>query len=172
MAIEISDTMNAQINTELWSAYLYLSMSMNAEKKGFKGVANWFYVQYQEELAHAKIFMNYLNATNNKVYLYPINEVPIEWNSVLDMFKHVLEHEKKVSRLIYTMTTIADEDKDYATQNLLSWFIDKQIKEENVAKEMIAAFEAIESNQYGLYMLDKELGQRKYKAPSLLSTEQ
>ena len=161
---------NAQINAELWSAYLYLSMSMDAEAKGQKGVANWFRVQYPEEQDHARIFMNYLNSRDAKVTLQPIAEVPTEWDSVLDMFKQTLEHEKKVTALINELAFIANEDRDFASINRLVWFIDEQVEEEESAREMIAAVEAVEGNKYGMYMLDKELSTRVYNTPSPLVT--
>ena len=162
---------NEQINAELWSAYLYLSMSMDCQAKGYNGIANWFYVQFQEEQAHARIFMNYLNSRDAKVELLPIVEVRISWDSVLDMFKQTLEHEKKVTGLINNIAAIANEDRDYASINRITWFIDEQVEEEESAREMIAAFEAVEGNKYGMYMLDKELATRTYVAPSPLAAE-
>ena len=166
----LHDAINAQINAELWSAYLYLAMSLDAESKGYKGVANWFYVQFQEEQAHARIFMNYLNSRDAKVELLPIESVPSTWNSVLDMYKHTLEHEKKVTSLINNLAAIANEDRDFASINRLVWFIDEQVEEEESAREMIASFEAVEDNKYGMYMLDKELATRVYNVPSPLAT--
>lgn len=165
----LKNAINAQINAELWSAYLYLSMSMDAESKGHKGVANWFYIQFQEEQDHARIFMNYLNSRDEKVELMPIEPVPTVWNSVLDMFKQTLEHERKVTGMINNLSAIAAEDKDFASTNRLVWFIDEQIEEEESARDMIAAFEAVEGNKYGMYMLDKELATRVYAAPSPLA---
>ena len=121
---------NEQINAELWSAYLYLSMSLDAEAKGYKGVANWFYVQWLEEQDHARILMNYLNSRDAKVELKPIKEVETRWESVLDMFKQTLEHEKKVTSLIRNLADIAADDKDHASTNRLIWFIDEQVEEE------------------------------------------
>ena len=166
----LHDAINAQINAELWSAYLYLAMSLDAEAKGYKGVANWFYVQFQEEQAHARIFMNYLNSRDVKVTLLPIEAVPATWDSVLDMYKQTLEHEKKVTSLINNLAFIANEDRDFASINRLVWFIDEQVEEEESAREMIAAFEAVEGNKYGMYMLDKELATRTYTVPSPLAT--
>lgn len=162
---------NDQINAELWSAYLYLSMSMDCEAKGYKGIANWFYVQFQEEQAHARIFMNYLNSVDAKVELLPIAEVKTSWDSVLDMFKQTLEHEKKVTGMINNIAAIANEDKDYAAINRINWFIDEQVEEEESAREMITTFEAVEGNKYGMYMIDKELAARTYTVPSPLSAE-
>ena len=166
----LHQAINAQINAELWSAYLYLSMSMDAEAKGLKGVANWFHVQYLEEQDHARIFMNYLNSRDAKVVLQPIAEVPTAWNSVLEMFEQTLAHEKKVTALINNLAFIANEDRDFASINRLVWFIDEQVKEEESAREMIAAVEAVEGNKYGMYMLDKELATRVYNTPSPLAT--
>ena len=166
----LHDAINAQINAELWSAYLYLAMSLDAETKGYKGVANWFYVQFQEEQDHARIFMNYLNSRDAKVTLLPIEEVPATWDSVLDMFKQTLEHEKKVTSLINNLAYIANEDRDFASINRLVWFIDEQVEEEESARDMIAAVEAVVDNKYGMYMLDKELAARTYTTPSPLAT--
>ena len=153
---KLHDAINAQINAELWSAYLYLAMSLDAEAKGYKGVANWFYVQFQEEQDHARIFMNFLNSRDAKVTLLPIEEVPATWDSVLDMFKQTLEHEKKVTSLINNLAANANEDRDYASISRLNWFIDEQVEEEENARDMIATVEAVEDNKYGMYMLDKE----------------
>lgn len=167
---KLHQAINDQINAELWSAYLYLSMSMDAEIKGYKGVANWFFVQFQEEQDHARIFMNYLNSRDMKVELKPIAEVPTTWDSVLAMFKQTLEHEKKVTSLINNLAAIANDDRDFASINRLTWFIDEQVEEEESAREMITAFEAVEDNKYGMYMLDKELATRVYNVPSPLAT--
>lgn len=166
----LHDAINAQINAELWSAYLYLAMSMDAEAKGLKGVANWFYVQYLEEQDHARIFMNYLNSRDAKVMLLPIDEVPTTWDSVLAMFTQTLAHEKKVTSLINNLAAIANDDRDFASINRLVWFIDEQVEEEENARDMIAAVEAVEGNKYGMYMLDKELATRTYAQPSPLAT--
>jgi len=166
----LHEAINSQINAETWSAYLYLSMSMDAEHKGFKGIANWFYIQYCEEMDHARIFMNYLNERDAKVELKAIEAVPTAWESPLGMFKATLEHEKKVTALINNLAAIAKEDNDFASVNRLVWFIDEQVEEEASARDMITAFEAVEDNKYGLYMLDKELAARTYTQASPLAT--
>lgn len=168
---KLHEAVNAQINAELWSAYLYLAMSMDAEAKGYKGVANWFYVQYREEQDHARILMNYLNSREAKVELRPIEAVPAAWDSVEAMFRKTLEHEKVVTSLINNLVAIAREDNDFASINRLTWFVDEQIEEEESARDMIAALEAVECNKYGMYMLDKELAQRTYTTPSPLAAE-
>lgn len=168
---KLHEALNAQINAELWSAYLYLSMSMDAEAKGLKGVANWFYVQFQEEQDHARILMNYILSRDGKVTLRPIEKVRTEWASPLEMFQDTLAHEKEVTAMINNLASIAAENKDYASSNMLVWFVDEQVEEEESAREMISACEAVDGNKFGLYMLDKELAARTYtQAAPLAST--
>ena len=163
----LHDALNAQINAELWSAYLYLSMSMDAENKGLKGVANWFFVQFREEQDHARILMNYINSRDAKVVLKPIEEVCTEWTSPLDMFKDTLEHEKVVTSMINNLAAIAAEDKDFASSNMLVWFVDEQVEEEQNAQDIIDSLKMVDDSKMGLYMIDKELAARVYTAPSI-----
>ena len=169
ISTRLHNAINAQVNAELWSAYLYLAMSLDAEAKGYKGVANWFFIQFKEEQDHARIFMNYLNSVDAKVELLPIEAVPSSWDTILDMYKQTLEHEKKVTSLIRNLADIAAEDKDHASTNRLIWFIDEQVEEEESARDMIFKFEAVEGNKYGMYRLDKELAARVYNTPSPLA---
>lgn len=166
---KLQDAINEQINAELWSAYLYLAMSLDAESKGHSGVANWFYIQFKEEQDHARIFMNYLSSRDVKVVLKPIAEVPSTWPAVIDMFRQTLDHERKVTGMINNLAAIAKADNDFASVNRLVWFIDEQIEEEENARGMIAAYEAVEGNKFGVYMLDKELAARTYTVPSPLA---
>lgn len=161
--------LNEQINAELWSAYLYLSMSMDAENKGFKGVANWFYVQWLEEQDHARILMNYINSRDCKVVLKPIEKVQTEWSSVLEMFQETLRHERVVTGLINNLAAIASEDRDFASSNMLTWFVNEQVEEEESARDMIFAAESVEGDKYGMYQLDKELAARTYTQASPLA---
>ncbi len=167
---QLHEALNAQINAEMWSAYLYLSMSVDAEAKGLKGVANWFYVQFQEEQDHARILMNYILSRDAEVRLQPIAEVRTSWDSPLEMFRDTLEHEQKVTAMINNLAAIAAGDKDYASSNMLVWFIDEQVEEEESAREMIGACEAVEGNKFGLYMLDKELATRTYTQAAPLAS--
>lgn len=166
---KVQDAINAQINAELWSAYLYLSMSMHFEAEGHKGIANWFYVQFQEEQAHARIFMNYVNQRGGIVTLKAIDAVPTSWKSPLDAFVATLEHEQKVTALINSLFSLAEEEKDYATRDRLMWFVNEQVEEEDNCRTLIDKFKLIGNDGMGLYMLDQELGTRTYTAPSILS---
>ncbi len=164
----LQDAINAQVNAEFWSAYLYLSMSVDASDRGDKGIANWFMVQFKEEQAHAQIFMNYLLSRGCKVELAPIAEVKTSWNSAIEAFKETLEHEKKVTSLIHNLYDIAVEDKDYASQSMLKWFIDEQVEEEESAQDIIDQLEKVDDSKLGLYMIDKDLSTRTYTTPAPL----
>lgn len=172
LSTKLHAAINDQINAELWSAYLYLSMSLDAEAKGLKGVANWFYVQWLEEQDHARILMNYLNSRDAKVTLKPIEAVQTEWGTILEMFNKTLEHEKVITSLINNLAAIAAEDRDFASSNMLVWFINEQVEEEESAREMIFAVESVEGNKYGMYQLDKELATRVYTQASPLATNE
>ena len=165
----MEDALNEQINAELWSAYLYLSMGMQFEAKGMPGVANWFRIQFQEEQAHATIFMNYVNSRGGRVLLKAIDAVPVDWETPLAAFQDTLKHEQKVTALINNLYRIAEEEHDYASRDRLAWFVSEQVEEEENAQELIDKFTLIGNDGMGLYMLDQELAARVYTAPSILA---
>lgn len=169
---KIEEALNAQINAELWSAYLYLSMSAYCHAQGQNGVGSWFFVQFQEEQDHAKILFNYIVQRNGRVDLRPIEAVPTEWKSLLDVFESTLEHEQKVTALINNLFALTTTENDYATQSMLKWFIDEQVEEEDNARTIIDNLKMINDNGYGLYMLDKELGARTYTQAAPLATNE
>lgn len=167
----IEEALNAQINAEFWSAYLYLSMSSYLAHAGYPGFAKWFKIQFQEEQAHAQIFVNYILSRNGRVILKAIDSVKTEWTSPLNCFEETLEHENKVTSLINDLYSISLEEKDFATQSMLKWFIDEQVEEEQNAMEIIDNLKMIKDNGYGLYMIDKELGARTFVTPAPLANE-
>ncbi len=162
--------LNEQINAELWSAYLYLSMGMQFENSGLSGVANWFKIQFKEEQAHAEIFMNYINRRGGRVILKPIAEVNTEWATPLDAFKDTLKHERVVTSLINNLYAQADAEQDYATRDCLTWFVNEQVEEEEAAQQLIDKFTLIGNDGMGVYMLNNELATRTYVAPSILNS--
>lgn len=168
---KMQDALNEQINAELWSAYLYLSMGMQFENNGMAGVANWFKIQFKEEQAHAEIFMNYINQRGGRVILKAIDAVPTEWATPLEAFKATLEHERKVTAMINNLYSIAEAEHDYATRDRLTWFVNEQVEEEENAQILIDKFTLIGNDGMGLYMLNQELAARTYVAPSILGAE-
>ena len=159
---ELENAINKQINAEFWSAYLYLSMSTWFDNEGLPGFANWFKVQFQEEQDHAQKFMAYLVSKGNKVNLMPIEKVDTSWDSVLKAFQDTLEHERVVTSLIHNIVSIARKENDYATENMLQWFVNEQVEEEETAQAMIDSLKLIGDNGFGLYTMDKELAQRSF----------
>ena len=167
----MENALNEQINAELWSAYLYLSMAMQFENSGMSGVANWFKIQFKEEQAHAEIFMNYINQRGGRVILKPIAAVDTEWASPLDAFKATLAHERKVTAMINNLYAIAESEHDYATRDRMAWFVNEQVEQEETAQQLIDKFTLIGNDGMGLYMLNQELAARTYTAPSILAAE-
>lgn len=171
ISTKIQDAINAQINAEFWSAYLYLSMAMHFEAGGRDGIANWFKIQFKEEQAHAEIFMNYLNARGGRVELKAIDPVQTEWKSALDAFQTTLAHEEKVTAMINNIYAMAEAEHDYATRGKLDWFVSEQVEEEETAKGLIERLKLIGENGLALYMLDQELAARVYTAPAPLAED-
>lgn len=161
ISIKMQEAINAQINAEMWSAYLYLAMSMDAEDKLLKGMAHWFHKQYEEEMEHAFKFVGYLQDQQAKVILYPIAEVPATWDSALAMYEQTLEHEKKVTRLIHALCSLAFAEKDYATLSLLEWYVNEQVEEENTASDIVEILRRVGDEQHFLYEYDRRLGKRE-----------
>ena len=166
---KIQDAINAQINAELWSAYLYLAMGMHFESEGRAGIANWFRIQFKEEQAHAEIFINYLLSRGGRVVLKPIADVPESWASPLAAFEDTLAHEEKVTALINNLYALAESEHDYATRGKLDWFVAEQVEEEETAQGLIDRLKLIGEDGLALYMLDQELAQRVYNVPSPLA---
>ena len=152
--------LNQQVNAELWSAYLYLSMSYDMDNKGYEGMASWFAAQAKEEFEHATRIGKFIGEMDGKVVLMPIKEVRQTWNSPKEAFEDTLKHENVVTGNIYMLMDMAVELKDYATQSLLRWFIDEQVEEEDTARKIVEKLQRIEHIPAALYALDQRLGER------------
>ena len=167
---KVEEALNAQINAEMWSAYLYLSMSAWCAAEGKPVMANWYEVQFREEQDHARILFNYVLQRGGRVNLRPIDAVPTEWKSALDVFESTLAHEQKVTALINELFALTTAENDYATQSMLKWFIDEQVEEEENAQNIIDNLRMLgDAGGYGLYVLDKELAARTYTQASPLA---
>jgi ferritin len=158
--------LNQHMNTELFSAYLYLNMSANAGVLGFKGAANWFNVQYQEEMVHFTRFYNYINSQGEQAVVGQMAAPASSFKSLLHLMEETLKHEQFITRCINDLTDLAVKDKDHASQIFLQWFVTEQIEEEENDRELIGKLKLIGDNGYGLLMLDNELGQRVFTPPA------
>lgn len=157
---KLQNALNEQINKELYSAYLYLSMSAYCEAENLPGFADWMRVQAQEEVAHAMRFFDYVNARGGRVVLKAIEMPPPIWKSPLEMFQQVLEHERKVTGMINRLYELASKENDHATQIELQWFITEQVEEEESAGQVVEQLKRVFEQPMGLFMLDRQLGER------------
>jgi len=156
----VMELMNEQIKHELYSAYLYLSMSAYFEGESLPGFAHWMRVQAAEEQEHAMKFYDFIYERGGRVLLQAIDQPPAEFESLREVFKQTLEHEKKVTGLIEAIYAAAVEDKDYASQTFLNWFIDEQVEEEKNATDLLETLRMVGDKGSALIMFDRELGHR------------
>jgi ferritin len=158
--------LNEQINREMYSAYLYMSMSACSNKMGLKGFANWFMVQYHEEMFHAMKLYEYVQRQGADVKLETIKAPPMEFASQLDMFTQTLAHEQYITKSINELMDLAMEKKDHATQIFLEWYVTEQVEEEENDNDIIAQLKLIGDNPHALLMLDRELTARQATIPT------
>lgn len=164
----IEGLLNDQVNKELFSSYLYLSMEAYFESLNLPGFAHWFRVQAQEERDHALLIFEYINRVGGRVKLASIDAPQFDFASILEVFEKTLEHEQFVTSSIYNIVEAAKEEKDYKTDSFLKWFIDEQVEEEENAENNLRRFERIKNSSDGIEMLDTELATRIYTpAPGL-----
>jgi len=160
------EALNGQLNKEIYSAYLYLSMSAYSTYIGLKGFANWFMVQYQEESVHAMKIYDYINSQGGQVKLLAVAQPPAEFKSPLDMFEKTLEHERFVTKCINDLVDLAIKGKDHATNIFLQWFVTEQIEEEANDNEIISKLKLVGDKGDALLMVDRELAARVFTPPA------
>ncbi len=156
----MSSSINAQINAELYSAYLYYAMSAWATDAGYPGTATWLFAQGSEELTHAQGFMTYLNRVGARVVLSAIEAPPKDFDSLKAVFDKVLAHERMVTGRINDLASQAAKEHDHATGNFLQWYVNEQVEEEESVNDILVKLDLIGDARGGLFMLDRELGMR------------
>jgi len=154
------ETLNKQLNVEYYSAYYYLSMSAHFHDTDLNGLGQWMRMQYQEELAHAAKFFDFINDRDGKVTLTQIETPPHAWDGPLSVFEDALKHEQEVTQKIYDLVDLSLEIRDHATNTFLQWFVTEQVEEESTASEIIQQLKLVGSDGNGLFLLDRELGMR------------
>ena len=165
---KVAQLINAQINKELYSAYLYLDFSVYYEELGLSGFANWYNVQAQEERDHAMLFLKYLQNSGGKVTLEAVDAPAVKPDSAAAVLDEGLKHEQYVTSLIHAIYDAAYTVKDFRTMQFLDWFVKEQGEEEKNAEDLIKKMALFGGDAKGLYMLDAELAARVYAAPSLV----
>ncbi len=161
---EMEEAINDQINAELYSSYLYLSMAADFGDKGLDGFETWMHSQAMEEVNHAMKLYNYVESRGGRVVLKEIEKPQVEWESPKDIFEDAYEHEQYVTKRINELADMADEKNDRATLQMLQWFVDEQVEEEESAEEILDKLDMVGDSGRGLLMLDKEMGQRPMKS--------
>ncbi|MHC1697030.1 MAG: ferritin [Geobacteraceae bacterium] len=158
--------LNKQVNNEIYSAYLYLSMSSYTNYIGLKGAANWFMVQYQEEMVHAMKIYDYVNSQGSHAQLAAIAAPPAEFGTLLSMFEQTLKHEQFITNCINELMDLAIKEKDHATQIFLQWFVTEQIEEEGNDNDIIAKLKLVGDSPQGLMMVDRDMAARVFTPPA------
>jgi ferritin len=167
---KIQDAFNKQINAELYSAYLYLAMAAYFEDINLPGFASWMQCQAQEEVMHAMKFFHFINERGGRATMAPIDGPKNEWNSPLNAFEDAYAHEQKVTAMINDLVDLAMAEKDHAANNFLQWFVAEQVEEEATADGVVQKIK-LAGDGGGLFMVDKELGQRVFTPPTSLEND-
>ncbi|WP_320173634.1 ferritin [Maridesulfovibrio sp.] len=162
----LEKALNEQLNAEMYSAYLYLSMSAYFSDIGLDGFANWMRVQAKEEQFHAMKFYDYINERGGRVLLTAIEAPKTEWESPLACIEAVLEHEKHVTSLINNLVNLAIDERDHATNIFLQWFVTEQVEEEDNVNAVLNKLRLLNGEGNGMFILDKELSTRVFNAPA------
>ena len=161
----IQEAFNQQINAEIYSAYLYMSMAAYFEGLQLAGFAHWLKIQAQEEMTHALRFYNFVHERGGRVTLTAIKAPETSWESPLAALEAVLKHEQLVTSLINKLVALARTENDYASDNFLQWFVKEQVEEEASAGEVIGKLNLVNQTSGGMFMLDKDMAARVFTMP-------
>lgn len=159
LSTKLSEAFNTQVNAEMWSSNLYLSMAVYFKKEGLNGFAKWMEAQSKEELTHAYQLINYAIDRGGDVMIGQVNVVPTAWGSPVEVFEHVYKHEQHVSEMIDKLVDIAEKEKDHATRDFLFGFVREQVEEESTAKNILNDLKNYGDHHYGI--IDHQLGKRE-----------
>jgi ferritin len=161
---KVQKALNDQLNAELYSSYLYLSMNAYFNSVNLNGFANWMYAQAQEELMHAMKFYDFINQRGGRVVLAKIDAPPDQWDSPRAVFEDTLKHEQKVTGLINALVETAVAEHDHATNIFLQWFVTEQVEEEDSVGNVLEQLKLLGEAKGGLFMMDRELSKRTFDA--------
>ncbi len=160
MRKKIQDGFNKQINEELFSSYLYLSMSAHFESQNLKGMASWFRHQAGEEVEHAMKFLDFIHVRGGSVQLNQVAKPKAKWASPMAAFEDAYKHECKISKLIDKLVDLAVSEKDHAANAFLQWFVTEQVEEEDSTLGVVERLKLAGNNIGAILLIDKELGDR------------
>ena len=163
---KMNDALNAQVNAEMFSSYLYLSMSAWCNERSLSGFGNWMRIQAQEELFHGMKIYDYILERGGQVKLATIDQPSAEWASPLAVIEEVAQHEAKVTGLINDLMEVAIQEKDHASNIFLQWFVEEQVEEESSVGEVLERLKMIGDASAGMFAMDMELGKRVFTETS------
>lgn len=163
---KMANALNEQLNFEYYSAYVYKAMSAYSSFIGLAGFANWFEIQYQEEMLHAGKFYHYILDQSEQVELRQIDEPKKNFDNALEMFEETLDHEKEVTRRIYSLVDLALEERDHGTNAFLQWFVTEQVEEESTVNSILDKIKLVEGHPNGIFMINNELASRVFTPPA------
>ena len=166
---KMQEAFNRQINAELFSSYLYLSMAAYFESLNLKGMANWMQIQSGEEHIHAMKFYDFVNDRGSRVLLTQIETPKTEWKSALDVFEDAYKHELKITGMINDLMNLTVAEKDHAAHDFLEWFVKEQVEEESAAQLIVEHLKLVGDSGVGLFMLDQQLSRRAVSASATAS---
>ncbi len=161
---KIESALNQQVNAELYSSYLYLSMASFLGSLNLEGFVNWMKIQAMEEMYHVMKIYNFIEERGGRPVMESIDKPPGTWDSVDALFEAVLAHEQKVTGLINNLVNLAIQEKDHATNNFLQWFVSEQVEEEDSVNRVLQKLKLVD-DKGGLFMLDREVAARAMKIP-------
>jgi ferritin len=156
---KIEEALNAQLNAETYSGYLYLAMAAYFENMNLTGFTQWMKCQAREEFFHASKFYKFIIERGGRVRLRAIDAPQVEWESPLAVFEATLVHERQVTSLIHNLVNLAKAETDHASDIFLQWFVTEQVEEEASADQVIQKLK-LAGPGAGLFMIDQELAQR------------
>lgn len=159
----LQEAFNRQINAELSSSYLYLSMAAYFEAENLKGMAHWMRLQANEENAHAMRIFDFINDRSGRVTLSQVEAPKVEWKSPLEAFEDAYKHEVKITGMINELMGLVAVEKDGAGHDFLEWFCREQVEEESQVDLIVSQLKLVGDNGLGRYMIDQQLGQRAAK---------
>ncbi|MCD4817748.1 MAG: ferritin [Candidatus Cloacimonetes bacterium] len=162
---KMQDAINAMINKEIYSEYLYLSMAAYLDSLGLSGMANFMKVQVQEERFHAMKFYDFVNERGGRIVLTDIKAPQVDFNSAMELFEMALKHEEFVTKSINELMDIALSENDHAAKSFLFWYVDEQVEEEASMDQIVNQLKMIDGKGHGMLMLDRELAQRTFNPP-------
>ncbi|MDQ0208553.1 ferritin [Alkalicoccobacillus murimartini] len=161
---DLTKALNKQVNFEFYAAHSYTAIAAYFANQGFKGFRNFFLVQAEEERFHAMKIYNYLVDVGERVIIETMDQPKNLFQSPLEAIEHSLAQEKDVTKAIYKIADLALDHKEHATIALMNWFVEEQVEEESMFRDMIAKVKRIDVDSSAFVMLDSELGKRSFDA--------